>query len=172
MIDFRRSQFGATILCMCQHYRLWSGRSDITWMDDTWLPHTTLGLYPEDGWQSTTPCQLEYPPAMRETRETRKTCKTCKKPVFAALAAQNLQKTRKTCKNQFFAGFAGFAGFSVSRIIGGYSNWPGVAVCHPCFGYGPSVVYICHLGSRFVRVVCGVQVSSIQMIPGLRLNKR
>ena len=165
----RRSQFKAKILCMCQRYLLFSGRSEITWMDDTWLPHTTLGLYPEDGWQSTTPCQLEYPPAMRETRETRKTCKNL---VFCSACSAKPAKNLQNLQKQVFAGFAALAGFSVSGIIGGYSSWQGVAVCHPCFGYGPSVVYICHLGSWFVRVVCGVQVSSIQMIPGLRLNKR
>ena len=150
MIDFRRSQFGAKILCMCQHYLLFSGRSDITWMDDTCTPHTTrtnheprwriyttLGPCPKHGWQTATPCQLEYPPMIPETEKPAsaasaakpaKTCFCSACRFFAALALQALQKTRflqvfaalagflqrwrcKRCKNQVFAGFCRFCRF-------------------------------------------------------------
>ena len=166
MIDFRRSQFGAKILCMCQHYLLFSGRPEIIWMDDTCTPHTTRTNHE--------PRRQIY---THYARTVSKRWVADGYPLSTWISAgdawnprnpQNLQNLQK----QGFAGFAALAGFSVSGIIGGYSSWQGVAVCHPCFGHGPSVVYICHLGSWFVRVVCGVQVSSIQVISDLPLNKR
>ena len=102
MIDLRRFQNKAKILCMSQHYLLFSRRPGIIWMDDTctpqttrtnheprWQIYTTLGPYPKHGWQTATPCQLEYPPMMRETEE----------PASAASAAKNLflQRLRVFC---------------------------------------------------------------------------
>ena len=127
MIDFRRFQNKAKILCMSQHYLLFSRRPGIIWMDDTctpqttrtnheprWQIYTTLGPYPKHGWQTATPCQLEYPPMMRETEKPasaasaakncflqRLRCKTCKKPA----------KPAKTCFCRFCRFFAALAGF-------------------------------------------------------------